>query len=471
MAKIEAGRVQIESKPFDLGKLLTRTVKVVIPQARYKDLAVNTEIAQAAKRWFAGDSHHLRQVLLNLLSNAIKFTEHGEVVLRVSVLSTSPTEARVRVEVKDTGIGIPQEKQATIFEAFTQADDSVTRVYGGTGLGTAIARQLVTLMGGKIGVISTVGVGSTFWFEVPLPYAEPVGIDLTQELADDARLSSAAAALAAQQPKVTRLRGARVLVAEDNSTNQRVTQLILESAGHRATIVDNGEAALDALEHGSFDVALFDLSMPSLSGLEALKLYKYTTAKPIPVLILSANVTTEIIAECQEAGCAEFVPKPIRATVLLEAIDRHLAEKADALVPVLPPARPDERPTLTVVDTPVIDHEVLNDLGRLSIDPTFVERLVRGFKSDATRLVKSISDALAARRYEDVKDIAHALKGGAGSVGATQLVQLAVRFEKASHDNLRSKAAAWIEELSQATTTALAALDQHVEEQRRRSSS
>jgi two-component system sensor histidine kinase RpfC len=470
MAKIEAGRVQIEKQPFDLGKLLTSTVKVVLPQARYKSLAVNTEIAPQAMRWFSGDSHHLRQVLLNLLANAVKFTERGEITLHVAILISSTTEARVRVEVKDTGIGIPLNKQASIFEPFTQADDSITRVYGGTGLGTTIAKQLVTLMGGQIGLVSKVGSGSTFWFEVPLPYAEPTGIDLTAELADTARLSSTAAALAAQQKtKVTKLRGAKILVAEDNSTNQRVTQLILESGGHRATIVDNGEAALDALESGGFDLALFDLSMPVVSGIEALKLYQYTTTNPIPVLILSANVTTDIIAECQRAGCAEFIPKPIRATVLLEAIERHLAERAGAFTPPAPPARAEDRPVFTVIDTPVVDNAVLEELGRLSPDPTFVERLIRGFKADAERLVKLISDSLAARRYEEVKDAAHALKGGAGSVGATQLVQLAIRLEKSSHELLRTRAAAWIEELGQSNAAALAALEHHLEERRRKS--
>src|SRR5215467_7609179 len=382
MAKIEAGRVQIERKPFDLGKLLTSTVKVVLPQARYKDLAVNTEISPQAMRWFSGDSHHLRQVLLNLLANAIKFTERGEVTLRAIVLNAGTNEPRVRVEVKDTGIGIPETKQASIFEPFTQADDSITRIYGGTGLGTAIARQLIALMHGQIGVISKVGVGSTFWFEIPLPYAEPTGIDLTVEIADTARLSATAAALAGQQgAKVTKLRGARILVAEDNATNQRVTQLILESGGHRATIVDNGEAALDALEHGSFDLALFDLSMPVVSGLEALKLYQYTTTKPIPVLILSANVTTEVIAECQEAGCAEFIAKPVRPTLLLDAIERHLADRADELKGLAPPPpRSEDRPALTVIETPVVDGAVLADLDRLSTDPTFVERLLRGFR-------------------------------------------------------------------------------------------
>src|SRR5208282_4428137 len=311
MAKIDAGRVQIERRPFDLGTLLTSTVKVVLPQARYKGLAVNTEIARDAARWFEGDAHHLRQVLLNLLANAIKFTEHGAVTLRVAVLESSKVDAIIRVEVKDTGIGISPEKQAVIFEPFTQADDSITRVYGGTGLGTTIARQLVSLMGGQIGVHSVLGEGSTFWVTLTLPYGEPIGIDLTAELAATSTLSSASAAIAAQQPtKVTKIRGARVLVAEDNPTNQRVTELILESAGHQPTIVDNGEAALDSLERGNFDIALFDLSMPIVSGLEALKLYQFTTPNPIPVLILSANVTTEIVADCQRAGCAEFIPKP-----------------------------------------------------------------------------------------------------------------------------------------------------------------
>lgn len=469
MAKIEAGRVQIERKPFDLGKLLTGIVKVVLPQARYKDLTVNTEISPQAMRWFLGDSHHLRQIVLNLLANAVKFTERGNVTLRALVLSATPDEARIRVEVQDTGIGISLAKQAEIFEPFAQADNSITRIYGGTGLGTAIARQLVSLMEGKIGVISTVGAGSTFWFEIPLPYAEPTGIDLTTEIADTARLSATAAALAGQQGKVTKLRGARILVAEDNATNQRVTQLILESGGHRVTIVDNGEAALDALEQGSYDLALFDLSMPVVSGLEALKLYKFTTPKPIPILILSANVTTDIIAECQSAGCAEFVPKPIRATILLDAIERHLAERADAIA-LTPPPKIDDRPTLTVVDTPLIEYAVLDDLGKLSPDPTFVERLVRGFRSDSDRLVKAIGDALAARRYQDAKDAAHALKGGAGSVGATQLVQFAVRLEKATHDILRAKATSLIEELGAASAATHAALEKHLEERRRKSS-
>ena len=472
MAKIEAGRIQIENRPFDLAKLVTSTVKVILPQARIRGLAIDTQIDPSAARWFIGDSHHAGQVLLNLLANAVKFTERGGIMLRATIVTQGEQQARVRIEVKDTGIGIPATKQSAIFEPFTQADDSITRVYGGTGLGTTIARQLVNLMGGQIGVQSVVGEGSCFWFELPMQLAEPVGIDLTSEMVSSAKTSAVSSTLAAQHPAtISRIRGARVLVAEDNPTNQRVTQLILESGGHRVTIVNDGEAALDALERNSFDLALFDLSMPVVSGLEALKLYRFSTSNPIPVLILSANVTTDVIAECQRAGTSEFVAKPIRAATLLDAIDRNLASHVADFLPAFPIARSDDRPTLTVVDTPAVDPRVLEDLGRLSLDSTFVERLVRGFRSDAERLVASISDALATRRYQDVKDAAHALKGGAGSVGATQLVSLALRFENANFETMRLKAAAWTEELARAADNVLCALETHVEQRRQQQSS
>ena len=467
MAKIEAGRIQIEARPFDLTKLIGGTVKVVLPQARMRGLAMETQISPDAARWFVGDSHHLGQVLLNLLANAVKFTERGRIEVKALVVGQDQSQARVRIEVRDTGIGIPPEKLSAIFEPFTQADDSITRVYGGTGLGTTIARQLVGLMGGQIGVQSIVGEGSSFWFELPLELSEEYGTDLTSELISYGRRSAANSTLTAQQPaNVTKIRGARILLAEDNPTNQRVAQLILESGGHRVTIVNNGEAALDVLESASFDLALFDLSMPIVSGLEALKLYRFSTSDPIPVLILSANVTTEIIAECQRVGAAEFIAKPIRAASLLNAIERHLASRStDFPLPSSIP-KPDERPAFTVVDTPAVDPRVLEDLGRLSTDPTFVERLVRGFRSDAERLVTTIVDALSARRYEEVKDAAHALKGGAGSVGATQLVALAQRFESANNEAMRLKAATWSEELSRATDNVLHALEAHIEERR-----
>ena len=470
-AKIEAGRVQLESRPFDLGKLLIGAVKVVLPQARYKGLVVDTDVALEGSHWFLGDAHHLRQVLLNLLSNAVKFTEHGHVALRARVTNSVNGISLIRLEVSDTGIGIPQAKQAAIFDAFTQADDSVTRVYGGTGLGTTIARQLVALMGGQLGVSSTEGVGSTFWINLPLPVSEAIGIDLVEEFASAHQVFAPTHALkAGQGANVHKIRGARVLVAEDNPTNQRVTQMILESGGHVATIVSNGEEALDALERANFDIALFDLSMPIVSGLEALKLYRFTASKPIPVIILSANVTTDAIGECQRAGASEFVAKPVRASLLLDAIERNLADEG-AHSTANPPSRSEERPALTVVETTPLDPVVLGELANFSADPTFVQRLIRGFRSDCERLVEQLLDGLAQRKYEAVKDAAHALRGGAGSVGATQLMQFATRVDKATHDTMRLKASAWSEELGQVAERTFAALDAHLELERQKQKS
>jgi two-component system sensor histidine kinase RpfC len=462
LSKIEANKVQIESRPMDLGKLLSSIVKVVLPQARYKGVPINTEISDDAAQWFIGDAHHLRQVVLNLLSNAVKFTEKGSVTLTAVVAGTLAEKRLLRIEVRDTGIGIPKDKQAAIFEPFAQADDSITRVYGGTGLGTTIARQLVGLMGGKIGVESEPSVGSVFWVELALLPATLEQVDSAGQLSNAPIPGHAQAIAATRSGKVRKLHGARILVAEDNSTNQRVAQLILESAGHTVTIVENGEAALDALESGAFDIALFDLSMPLVSGMEALKLYRFSAPKPIPVLILSANVTTETIAECHRAGAAEFVPKPLRASLLLETIERHVSQVSNSTPQAPATPRSEDRPALEVIDSPPVDQTVIADLAKLSTDPTFVVRLIDGFFSDADRLVQEIVDAISTRRYELVKDAAHALKGGAGSVGATQLVQYAKRIEKASHDSLRLKSAQWIEELKLVDRQARVALAEHL---------
>jgi two-component system sensor histidine kinase RpfC len=469
MAKIDAGRTQIEAAPFNLGSLLTSTIKIMLPQARYKGLGVHTEVEPIATGWFTGDAYHLRQVILNLLANAVKFTERGQVTLRAHVVGTTDGVSLIRFEIEDTGIGIAADKQTAIFEPFTQADDSITRVYGGTGLGTTIAKQLVTLMGGRIDLVSTIGVGTKFWFELPLPQTESKGVDLTEELACPNKLSASVTARSSGNlASIHKIRGARILVAEDNLTNQRVTTMILESSGHLVTIVKNGEEALDALERGGFDLALFDLSMPVVSGLEALKLYQFSTRNPIPTLILSANVTSEVIDECMRSGAAEFITKPIRASVLLDAVQRNL--QAEPMLNTLsaPPVRVEDRRSLQVVDTPPLDASVLHDLGNLSPDPTFVERLIRGFRGDMERIVAEVVEAIAQRKYEAVKDAAHALKGGAASVGATQLTQIAARLEKAPHDMLRLKAAQWTEDLLRTSARTLEALEMHLEERKNR---
>jgi two-component system, sensor histidine kinase RpfC len=462
-AKIEAGRVQIESRPFDLGQLVGNCVKVIAPQARYKGLTVTTHIDPSLARWFAGDPHHLRQVLLNLLANAVKFTDKGSINVNARVLTRLPDSTSFRIDVTDTGIGIPRDKLGAIFEPFTQADDTVTRVYGGTGLGTTIARQLIVLMGGKVDVESEVGKGSTFSVELSLPHVEPRQRDLADDMAASRKIpTSLHAAVSGGISNVFRIRGARVLVAEDNATNQRVTQLILESAGHFVTIVKNGEEALDALERSEYDIALFDLSMPVVGGLEALKMYRFVAEKPIPILILSANVTSEAMDQCNAAGAAEFVTKPVRASLVLDAIDRNLADRAGEFKK-MPPPEHENTPSFAVVEGSALNPLVIAELAKLSKDPTFEVRLLRGVRDDCAKLVENIVTALARRNFEDISDAAHALKGAAGSVGAGLWVQFAERLERSDNQTLNMKAGALAQELTRISQRTYDALDSHIE--------
>jgi len=262
-----------------------------------------------------------------------------------------------------------------------------------------------------------------------------------------------------------------VLVAEDNATNQRVTRLILESGGHFATIVNNGEEALDALERGEFDIALFDLSMPVVSGLEALKMYRFVAAKPIPILVLSANVTVEAMEQCHSAGAAEFVQKPVRASLLLDAIDRNLSDRAAEFYKVTTSRTEEDRPQLKAVEAPPLDVTVIAELANLSKDPTFEVRLLRGVRSDCSQLVEQIGTALAEHKYQEISNAAHALKGAAGSVGAGLWVQFAERLEKSSHEILRAKASALGQELTRITHRTIAALDLHIESRSRQKQS
>jgi two-component system sensor histidine kinase RpfC len=462
MAKIEAGRVRIEKRPFDLSTLLSSTVKVMLPQAHYKGLALRVEVSPDAQGWFVGDPHHLRQILLNLLSNAVKFTERGTVTIRARLLTKEEGSIGVRIEVEDTGIGIPNAKLGEIFEPFAQADDSITRVYGGTGLGTTIAKNLVTQMGGSIGVHSTQMVGSNFWIELPLTSSEaqPAEAELISDLgAREVIRAKAGIAVSRNGP------GARILVAEDNATNQRVAQLILESGGHLVTTVNNGGEALDALESGDFDLAIFDMAMPVISGLDALKFYHFSTSDAIPVLIASANVTNEAISECMRAGASEFIAKPLRASIVLDAVERHALNRKRCTESESEKPIRSAKPAFSVVDAPTLNLQVLGDLSRLSSDPTFVDRLVRGFCDDAERLRAEILEGLSSHSYQRVRDAAHALKGGSASIGAVQLMNVAIRLEKAEYEQLASRSENFSNELTQTIALTLGGLATHMTSQ------
>ena len=290
---------------------------LIAPQARARGVALKWAVAASAPPIVTGDPVRLRQILLNLLGNALKFTSQGAVGLAVEPLTETADGVRLEFRVSDSGIGIPADKQELIFQAFAQADGSVTRKYGGTGLGLAISAQLVELMGGKLEVDSVPGAGSTFRFAVAMPRAEAAN----EESVHDRPMPSSAG----------RLDGLRVLVGEDNLINQRVAQALLEKRGHTVTMTGNGLEMLAAWEASEFDALLIDNQMPEMGGVEAVEVMRRREAETgrhrTPAVMVTASAMPGDREKFLAAGLDAYLAKPFDATEL-EAVLRGVVRQA-----------------------------------------------------------------------------------------------------------------------------------------------
>jgi len=317
-SKIEAGRMVLETLPFTPTVLVEEVVSIMAPAAHSKGLTVRTELSSSLPHSVAGDPLRLRQILLNFVGNAIKFTACGEVVIRAMRLKKGEGQsAWLRFEVQDTGVGIPPEKQAGIFDAFTQADSSVTRQYGGTGLGLAICKRLVELMGGQIGVYSQPGQGSCFWFEVPLPVIQENAPEETTAQPSGSALNS------------HELDGVRVLLVEDNPVNQKVAIRMLQKLGCVVELAENGQQALEKLERASYDIVLMDMQMPVMDGLTATRLLRQReqqTGHHQVVIALTANAMQTDRELCLEAGMDDYLSKPLTLDALQVMLFRWIAQ-------------------------------------------------------------------------------------------------------------------------------------------------
>jgi signal transduction histidine kinase/CheY-like chemotaxis protein len=307
-SKLEAGRLELHLAAFDLGKVVGQISSLHGVVAAAKGVAFKVEIAPEADGAYVGDSVRLTQILSNLLSNAIKFTEAGTVTLSVGT-----DDAGLAIRVSDTGIGFDEETGKRLFQRFEQADASVTRRFGGSGLGLSICAALTQMMGGEISATSTPGEGSTFQVRLRLPRAEAAARDAADAHADD---DSA-------------LDGARVLLAEDHPTNQRVVAMILEAAGVALTIVDNGREALEAVKASRFDLILMDMQMPVMDGLTATAAIREHQLRAggarTPIIMLTANALDEHVDSGRAAGADLHVTKPLRPYALLAAMVAALA--------------------------------------------------------------------------------------------------------------------------------------------------
>lgn len=436
ITKIEVGKTVIANTEFDLHLLIDSTSKMLAPQAAEKGIELRTDIAPDVPALLRGDPQHLRQVLINLAGNATKFTDRGGVTIRVIKAGDGEDYGNLRFEVIDTGIGIPQAAQEKIFEAFTQADDSTTRRYGGTGLGTTISKQLIEAMGGDIGLESAPGQGSRFWFT--LRFGLYTGLEAQPDPATNAE--DASLYRAAADAKLARVIGdyprpresmpaLDVLVAEDNAVNQKVIAMLLEHDGHRVHIAEDGDQALEALEKRPYDLAIVDLQMPGTDGIDVVKMFRFAHGDraDMPFIVLTANATTDAIRECEAVGVDDFLTKPIEAKPLRDAIravtangSLTLSSKRLAAEPV-PSSEEDLEPMPSSLDgNKLLELQALRGLGS-------IQELVDVFVSDTEELLSAMEDALRTASQERFRELSHALEGSAANIGAEKMRDLSHR--------------------------------------------
>ncbi|REL24618.1 hybrid sensor histidine kinase/response regulator [Rhodohalobacter sp. SW132] len=312
-SKIEAKMMDFEEIPLDLSNLVKGSVKMISASAREKPIEISYRLSEKIPGDLFGDPTRIQQILLNYGNNAVKFTEKGSVRFDVELIEENATEVLLKFSVTDTGKGIAEDIIHTLFKPFSQGDNSTTRKYGGTGLGLVICKQLAELMNGEVGVHSTEGKGSEFWFTLTLK-KKPQESETNQK-------TTPASTKTDQTETISR----KILVAEDNPVNQVVTRRMLESEGYTVHLVENGDEVLDALKENQFDLILMDLQMPGMDGLEATKIIRKQesqTGKQIPIIALTASTLKEDKNKCLQVGMDDFLIKPIKKEKLKTILER-----------------------------------------------------------------------------------------------------------------------------------------------------
>jgi signal transduction histidine kinase/HPt (histidine-containing phosphotransfer) domain-containing protein/ActR/RegA family two-component response regulator len=462
VSKIEAGKVVLESEDLVLERVLDDVTTLAGGACADKGLWLRVELAADVPGTVQGDALRLRQVLVNLVTNAVKFTERGGVT--VSVAATPAPDGRIglRFAVRDTGIGLDEAQRRRLFQAFAQADPTIARRYGGTGLGLAICKSLVELMEGEIGVESRPGAGSTFWFTARFGPTEAQATDPSAARAAP-RVPPPAAPPALDA-------GARILLVEDHRLNQEVAIGLLEELGLRATVVADGQLALDALRSRPFDLVLMDVQMPVMDGLTATRRLRADPAlRALPVIAMTAGALAADREDCLAAGMNDVVTKPIDPDDLRRALARWLVRRDGAGPaagePPHPSAPADPDAPAPATATAPAPTELPRGVPGLDVDrglryargrPDLYLGLLRGFLDDQRELAPRLNEALARDDLATVERLAHTHRGLASGLGAAASARAAEALETAVREGA---ARAMIDEAARVLATAHAALD------------
>ncbi|MBN2427585.1 MAG: response regulator [Deltaproteobacteria bacterium] len=443
-SKIEAGKMVLEASDFNLQALVEEVMQIFKTPASNKGLELALNIDDDVPFFLNGDVVRLRQVLSNLVANAVKFTERGLVLVHVLCEQVIDDHLQLRFSIRDTGIGISLKEQERLFLPFSQADESTTRRFGGTGLGLVISRKLVELMGGHIGLESEIGKGSIFWFtctfkkgdETAVPKPAPVSKKLPVE--DTPKKAEAAPREVASKSDL------RILLVEDNPVNQEVTLGILNIFGCKADLAENGLLALEAWEKNNYDLILMDCQMPEMDGYQATEAIrreerKRGAATQIPVVALTAHALKGDREKCLAAGMDDFLPKPFKQQQLLDILEKWVGFKSkENKVDVTA-----EKATETPDEGTLIDQKALENIRSLESpgNPGILGKVIEIYLQEAPQTIQTLRQAISEGNAETVRQKAHYFKSGSANLGAIKLAEICKELEcMGKAENLRNAA-------------------------------
>lgn len=400
-SRLDAGKVSLERIPFSLKEHIGKAVQILKFRAEEKGLLLECQCDENISGVLIGDPHRLNQVLMNLLSNAVKFTEKGSVRMSCALVTDTVEVQLIRFTVTDTGIGMSQEFLAHLFDKFTQEDESISRRYGGTGLGMSISKQLVELMGGTIDVISEKNKGTSISFTLTMPKGKEQDLQVEADVLPDTQA----------------LKGKRILLAEDNPMNRLLATTILTQYGAAVTEANNGEQALEALREGAFDIVLMDMQMPVMNGLEATRAIRAGINDTIPILALTANAQQQEARRCKEAGMNDFITKPFDEGLMVSLITKWLGEPTVAMGTTVP---------IKEAANGLTD---LSGIRSLGLGEEFVYNLTTMFLEEMTISMNQMAHALEFEDMPALSDAAHKIKPSFQSFGVTTAMKDLVALE------------------------------------------